>query len=684
MLAKKLQAATAGEPSDPYFSNVSLLLHGDGTNGAQNNTFIDSSPNNFSITRNGNVTQGTFSPFSKEPGKWGVSFGGKAPTSYSALSVADAGPLQLESSDFTIEAWVCPDIANSDTIIAGKGTVFAAYGDWCFYDSGSVGFYARASSGWDFGSVGIGTLPIGQWSHIAVTRSGSLLRGFLNGTLIATATVSGAIASGGRPTTVGGGLTSAQDGERDVSWKGTISNFRIIKGTALYTSNFTPPTTPLTAVAGTSLLCCQDNRFKDNSANNFTLTPYGNVAVTPLSPFANSAAYSASVNGGSGYFDGSGDYLTVPSNAAFAFGTGDFTIECWMNMASTSCRGLFKLDASAGYSTGIQLLPRPDTSNTFQIFHGTSYYFTASNSLTPLNTWCHVAIVRSGGTIQLFSNGVSIYSATDTTNYSDLPVIVGYGYDSAYPMHGFIAGFRIIKGAALYTANFTPPTTPVTAVTNTSLLLNFTNAGIYDNTGLNNLETVGNAQISTSVKKYGTGALYFDGSGDWLNGGNGSEVSFGTGDFTIEFFAKTTSSPTYKGILSGVEKVGSNGLQGVFSVELSALRGFLFHGNQTYVNASDVNPDDDQWHHWAVSRSSGVIRLFKDGETLTLTTSNGSGLSFICNYGVTIGRQVGTATSSSDGNSYPFNGYIDDLRITKGVARYTANFTPPTAAFPNQ
>jgi hypothetical protein len=77
-------------------------------------------------------------------------------------------------------------------------------------------------------------------------------------------------------------------------------------------------------------------------------------------------------------------------------------------------------------------------------------------------------------------------------------------------------------------SSFTPPTAPLTAVTNTQLLCNFTNAGILDNAMMNDLETVGNAQISTSVKKYGTGSMYFDGTGDWLSVPKCQTLEFGS------------------------------------------------------------------------------------------------------------------------------------------------------------
>ena len=77
-------------PRDPFFNAVSLLLHGDGTNGAQNNTFLDSSTNNFTVTRNGNTTQGTNTPFSQADGYWSNYIGGTL-----GFSVAGSSALNL-------------------------------------------------------------------------------------------------------------------------------------------------------------------------------------------------------------------------------------------------------------------------------------------------------------------------------------------------------------------------------------------------------------------------------------------------------------------------------------------------------------------------------------------------------------------------------------------------------------
>jgi hypothetical protein len=105
-LQQQMQALTSGQwVTDPNFKNTTLLLQGDsGANGAQNNLFLDTSPNQFAITRNGNTTQGSFTPFSLQPGAWGNYFDGSSYLSNtSPTSVVAAG-----TSNFTAEFWVYP------------------------------------------------------------------------------------------------------------------------------------------------------------------------------------------------------------------------------------------------------------------------------------------------------------------------------------------------------------------------------------------------------------------------------------------------------------------------------------------------------------------------------------------------------------------------------------------------
>ena len=105
-LLQSLISLGAAVVKDFYYNYVTLLLHGDGTNGGQNNTFLDGSTNAFSITRNGNVSQGSFSPFSKPDGYWSNYFGGSS--SYLNSSITAIG-----TGDFTVEYWSYLNVLNS-------------------------------------------------------------------------------------------------------------------------------------------------------------------------------------------------------------------------------------------------------------------------------------------------------------------------------------------------------------------------------------------------------------------------------------------------------------------------------------------------------------------------------------------------------------------------------------------
>ena len=314
--------------ADPYFENVTLLLPGDGTNGAQNNTFLDSSTNAFTITRNGNTTQGTFTPFSKPDGRWANYFDGS--TDY--LSVANNAAFNFGSGAFTIEFWYYP------TTISGTQCLITNYG------SSTTGFVVQmggstAGSGKiDAGFSGDGAditstsgLTANTWNHIAIsgTPGATGIKLFVNGTQTGS-TYTGATSLDTSSSLLIGTVASTN------YLSGYLSNVRLVKGTAVYTAAFTPPTAPLTAITNTSLLTCQSNRFIDNSTNAFAITRNGDVSVQTFSPFPTLTAYASGTNGGSGYFDGTGDYLSLASNSAFTVGTGDLTIEAWIYCTSLS------------------------------------------------------------------------------------------------------------------------------------------------------------------------------------------------------------------------------------------------------------------------------------------------------------------------------------------------------------
>jgi len=669
MFAAGKTAAVSGAGPDDKFNYVTMLLHGDGTNGAQNNTFVDSSSNNFTITRNGNTTQGSFSPYGSN---WSNNFV-RASTQY--LTVSNSGSqFTFGTGAFTIECWVNLASMPSGTgyptsyWLFGGGPVESDAGIDFYINDTQIGFNLTAFSSPT--AIGNHGMSVGAWYHVAVVRGGGsnqTVSIYVNGTRVATAS---SVTATANAATTGIAISAAEPlGATNGNFNGYISNHRVVKGTAVYDptqSTLTVPTTPLTAVTNTSLLTCQANRFFDASTNALTITVNGTPSVQRFNPFGTSTAYSTSVIGGSGYFDGTGDYLNTANSSAFAFGTGDFTVECWINTGSNNV-GLAEVD---GGSTGYWMWHINAGTMSWQNTRGGANLFLITGAGAVCNNaWHHLAIVRNSSVTKAYWDGVEKASASDTTNYSGTGGNLNVAYESAAGkiLNGYMANFRIVKGTAVYTAAFTPPTAPLTAVTNTSILLNTVNAGIFDNAMMNDLETVGNAQISTSVKKYGTGSIAFDGAGDYLVAPSNAIFNMGTGNFTIECWAyPQTQVESYPALFN---LTGVNDLSVAYNHGDGTANSFSMLTGATRTSAS-VTSSVNNWYHIALVRNGTTVTLYIDG-TSRATTTNSS----------TLGGT--TCTIGVYGAAFPttaFKGYIDDLRITKGYARYTTTFTPPTSA----
>ena len=634
------------QTADPNFNQTVLLLHGDGTNGAQNNTFLDSSTNNFTITRNGNTTQGTFSPFSAEPGKWGNYFSGTS--DYLNLASMPA----IGTGDFTITCWVWPQLYARGAFHVG-GLTGAVNGIAIHaYNSGSGGWNLYAKNTQTVSNSGIP--PLNTWYHIAVVRSGTTTTLYVNGTSLITVT-SDTTNYSQTALAIGGFFGTSN------LWQGYISDFRIVIGTALHTGNFTPPTAPSTAVSGTSVLTCQDNRFVDKASPPNAITVNGAPRVTPFSPFAPTAEYDAGTNGGSGYFDGSNTRLNTPTSSQFN-PAGDFTIGLWFypNSALTINQNLIgNLTTNAGTDWLIQMV-----SGTLQFYtNGTTVRISSATAIRPFQ-WNYISLTRSSNVISAHANGTLINTYSQSGAFGSATKTIEIS-NATSKINGYLSGMILIDG----TVDTTVPTAPPTNVSGTSLLLNFTNAGIIDNTGKNNLETVGNAQIDTTTKKYGTGSLEFDGTGDRLVFPSTPDLQLGTGNFTIEgwvYRADTNIRGVFQ--LSGT----AGGLQPntTTNLALGSDTGAVW---RIYANNSAYNSATtwsiNTWYHFALVRNSGTTTLYINGTSVIsqADTVNYTGQN-LC-----VGGFYDT--------TFLMNGFIDDLRITKGVARYTANFTPPAAAF---
>jgi hypothetical protein len=209
--------------------------------------------------------------------------------------------------------------------------------------------------------------------------------------------------------------------------------------------------------------------------------------------------------------------------------------------------------------------------------------------------------------------------------------------------------------------------------TSVSLLLhgNGTNGSttITDSSSrLNTVTASAGAQISTAQSKFGGSSIAFNGSGARLSVPNSNSLQFGQADFTVEFWMFFNSTAGFQTVI-GKTFTGA----GEWVIQTAGVTGgrLKFYGPSTTIIETSDN-SANAWIHVALVRSSGTCFLYRNG---TQTGSAAIGT----NYNATGVLTVGANVNGSD----PFNGYIDDLRITKGVARYTANFTPPTAPFPD-
>ena len=663
-------AAGGGGATDPSFGYVPLLLETTSTNGQQNNTFLDSSANNFTITRNGTPTQGSITPYWPD-GQWSNLFNGSS--DWLGASPNTVSVLNFGTNPYTIEFWFYGLVKAANQMILRAQNA-----------TGSLQIYIDTSGIINFGpqnSAVTITIPsanwnINTWNHIAFSRVGTgsnQLTVYVNGVSIASATDSFNYTITGID--IGAGTNFAGG----YYLNGYVSNLRTVNGRAVYTGAFTPPTSPLTSTTGgtnpptgtqCTLLTCQSNRFIDANtavaAKTFTVN--GTPTVQAFQPFSPTASYTTALYGGSGYFNGSTDYLSAASNAAFAFGTGDFTIELWVYVANITNQMIF-VDMRGGTSTVAAPVIYMESNGTI-IYYVNAVARITSSAITA-NSWTHIAVSRSSSSTKMFINGVQAGSTySDSTSYIQSSVFVGRASDNAVLyLNGYLSNLRLVKGTAVYTANFTPPTSPVTAVTNTSLLLNMANAGIYDAAAQNDMITVGDAQASTTQSKWSPTSMKFDGTGDWLTAIDGPQLQLGTGDFTIEGWVYLSAISVAYGIISkGTATTG-------WSVNVTVLNKLQFSYTASVLTGS-TSLATGTWYYFAVVRSgsaTGNLKLYLNG---SLEATSGGAVTD--NFNQTNILYVGADRIGGSA----LNGYLQDIRITKGVARTVT--TTPTAAFPTR
>ena len=650
--------------SDPYIQSTKLLLKTNGIADSTNNTFIDSSPNNFSIARTGNVDQGTFTPY-VDDGKWSCYFNGSGDWG----RIPYTSNFDLSSGDWTMECWFKANSFASALVVVAKDTYGSNY-DWSIMvtSATTIALYTnRTNSNL---TVTVPTMSTGVWYHVAYVRSSGINKIYLNGVSYGQNAM-GINNDSQVYLTIGCSSYNNPGGFMN----GFVHSLRIVKGTAVYTGNFDVPTSPLTAIAGTSLLTCQDRLIKDNSAGANVITKFGDMKVIPSTPFFTPTADLTKCSGG---FDGAGDYLYISPNAALAPGTGDFGVQLWIYLlAVPSFIGFCQNDALVGSGNDKFYLGWNGTALVLYQ-HGTGGVGSTCPWTPTTGQWYHLAASRVSGTTYMFINGVA-QTVTGSTNlngksFTQNGFTIG-AISTPYYTCGFMADFQYQVGTGFTTMSL--PASPISVDTNAKVMCKFTNAGIYDaSSGLTVIETSGTAKVSTAIKKH-RAAIYLDGSSFLFVSTNPEHVL--NSSFTIETWVR----PAGLGgsIISEYYPSAGNtiafhlSLDAAFAAVASVSTAGYYpwvgcYNGSTWVLQlySPIPLELDAWSHLAVVYNGTTVKLFING--FLVTSSNMTWPVYQTN-GYLIGRRWDNAASPY------FTGYVEDMRITRGVARYTGTFTPP-------
>ena len=385
-----------------------------------------------------------------------------------------------------------------------------------------------------------------------------------------------------------------------------------------------------------------------NSGSTTKVATNTNDSVTASSTQSN-------LYGGSHHWNSNTDSLLYAQQGnELVFGTGDFTIEFWFyddnGHNGTGNRCVLFDNRRGGDAQGDppQLVGWVDSHNEINLYYanGSEINITVPSTV---GKWWHYAAVRSGGTTKLYINGVEVGSASDTTNYPNNGIALGSGTDSGYSWSGYIQDFRVYK-TAKYTSNFIPASTSPDILPDTP-------SGVSG---------------SSKLAKITDGAVSFDGTNDSVSIADHADFTFGSGDFTMEAFVYNKSS-SYRSI---VMKYGGNPASSSWFWSMyNGQNQFYYYsgGNEPAVTSGKTHYN--KWVHCAVSREGNTIRIFDDGElTGTLDVS-----SYDTMNDSTVPLDIGT----DHFDNYDMDGFISNVRIIKGTALYTSNFTPPTAPLTN-
>ena len=542
------------------------------------------------------------------------------------LSLSSNTDFAMGTGDFTAECFI-----NATSFSNAEGS----YSERVFdSNTGQLGIYVTSDGSGTIGALVSGTDHRGNnsptlsgWTHVALTRSGSTVRIFLNGVLDSSFTNSGSVASSGD-------FLIGARGSGTGGFLGYISNFRICKGHAVYTGNFTPPTRELpvhtappkgvvfpAADNRTVLLACQDayNPLTDSTGRHI-LTGAGSLGGVPGQNLVTNGQFGQSADNWA--------ETVVSGSIAFARDTTVFS------------SGGIKVTTGGGQSLVTQTLTGLVVGARYTL--SADLYTPSSNPGTDVAT---ISIVNAGynegSAVSTDTNGIIqrksfTFTASGTSQIIYLSVVrADYATFAPSGSIGYFDNISVIVNTPISDAN----------------------PGLFRNTNI------------TSTITENTGSVYFDGTDDRLDIASSTDFRIADSN-TFECWINYNSLPT-NNLFLGVESsywigynhttVGGASNKFVFTI---------YNGSSWQAVSSSTTPVVGTWYHLAAIKDGTSLKMFINGALENTTTM--SGTAAVVNDFFNIGKW--NQASAGQG----VNGYLSNVRVCKGHAVYKSNFVVPT------